>query len=338
MQVNCSEVEQKQSEKIKRPALLIQSTEELLRQLPKGESLLEEAEVAISMNRKFESTENTEELLRSTVDSMHLRQIQRMEAPYIKNLDDMNREIEHYQQENTKLEQKIRKFSLQANSEHEELEEIRDHTEMVNDLENTREEIFKEILFMEETIAILQKDINEAFNSSKDQQEKLVSEIAEYKEKVTQIDNQRVDNLEYECKDLYKENQKIAQDIEKIEQLWKGDHNEAMKIVKELDENSNALRKEARDIVVSRSVIAQKRETIRNAMKELEITRLEHLRSSTAPIEKNPRNLYIYLDNILTDVSRRIRLVMQGKFKDSKLENVVKEQLGSAVLGSTQSR
>ena len=211
------EVEQKQHEKIKRPALLIQSTEEMLRQLPKGESLLEEAEVFVS--KKIMKNDDPEELLRNTVDAMHMKQIQKMEAGYIDVYDDLCKEIENFEQKNVEFEQKIRKSSMQANSENEELEEIKKHTEKLKDIEVKREEAYNEIILMEETISLLQRDINETANAFKENQEKYAQEIMLYNEKVTQIDNQKVESLEYECRELYRENHELEQEIDKIEKV-----------------------------------------------------------------------------------------------------------------------
>lgn len=330
------EVEQKQSEKVKRPALLIQSTEEILKQLPKGESLLEEAEITAAISRKIEKkNENPEEVLRNTVDSLHLKQVQRTEAKYIETYEELSAEIEFYEKKNAEFEQKIRKFSIQANSEHEEFEEIKKHSEKINELEKRKIELYKEILLMEETIALLQKDIQETISGHYSQNERLNETIAFFKEKVTQIDNQKVESLEYECKELYKENQELELEIEKIEKLWKGDHRDVKKIMEELDENMNAIRKEGRDLTVSRSIIAQKREKIRKNVQDLENERLAHLKSGEIVLEKNPRNLYIYLDNVLTDASRKIRKVLQGD--SQKSENVVKSLFEKQFSGPNDS-
>ena len=187
------EIEKKQNQNIKRPALLIQSTDELLKQLPKGETLLEEAEIAVS--KILKKNENPENLLRETVENLHLKQLQRIESGYIENYNDLLKQIEETEQKNIELEQKIRKYSMQANTEDEEIEEIRKNTEKIKDLEAVKEESYREKVLMEETISLLQKDINETIARYSNEKENLDKEILIYKEKVTQLNNQKVGNL-----------------------------------------------------------------------------------------------------------------------------------------------
>jgi hypothetical protein len=319
------ELELKQKQKIKKPALLIQSTEEMLRQLPKGESLLEEAEVIVS--KKIKENNDAEELLRDTVDNLHLKSVQKMENEFIEVYNDLSKDIEDIQLKNLEIEQKIRKFSIQANSEKEEYEEIKKLSEKIKDLEINKETIIKEINIMEETIQIINKDISEAANHFAGQEVRLSQEIELYKDKVNKIDNQKVEALEYECKELTRETEELEKDIQKIEKLWKGDLGDVKKIMEEFDETTNALKKELRDTKVSRSVIARERDSISKKIKEVDENRVKYLKSSEEPVQKNPRNLYIYLDNVLTETSRKIRLVLQEKFSEKQTENVVKHQL-----------
>lgn len=317
--------EKKQNEKIKKPALLIQSTEEILRQLPKGESLLEEAEIAAS--KKIGISDDPEELLRETVDTMHLKQVQRMESAYLEVYNSLTKDIEDFEIKNADIEQKIRKFSFQANTENEELEEVRKHAEKVRDLETKREEAYKENQLMEETIALLQQDIDEMASGMKEKQFRLHDEIFQYKEKVNMIDTQKVESLEYECKELYRENKEIEMDIGKLEKLWKGENVDFKKIMEELDENSAVIRKELREITVSRAVIRQERENIRKRVKEVEEERVKYLKASQQTKHKDQRYLYMYVDNLLTDASRRIRMVLDGSFDERQTENTIRSQI-----------
>ena len=104
--------------------------------------------------------------------------------------------------------------------------------------------------------------------------------------------------------------------------------------MEELDENSYMIKKELRDITLSRSVVLQERENIKKKSQELDVLRVNLLKSPKKPVEKNPRNLYIYLDNVLTESARKIRLVLQGKGGTTETENVVKEQMESQFFDS----
>ena len=102
--------------------------------------------------------------------------------------------------------------------------------------------------------------------------------------------------------------------------------------MEELDENNIALTKELKDITISRSVVSQERQNIKKNLQELEKSRLQYLKSSEEPIQKNPRNLFIYLDNILTETARKIRLLMQENSNMKETENIVKDQLEKQFL------
>lgn len=311
-----------QESKIKRPALLIQSTEEILRMLPKGESLLEEAEVAVSKN--LSPLSYPELQLRETVDELHLKQVQRMESGYIKIFDDLCTETENLSSQNIELEQKIRKFSSQANSENEELEEIARQNEQIRVLEAARDQEMRQIFLMEETISILHKDLSEIHNDFKQNQDKIFAEIQMFKDKVQLIDNQKVESLEYECKEMYRDIQEIELDIKNIKDNWEGDNKDLKKIMEELDENNSVIRKELREIVLSRAVIRQERENVQKRMQQVLDERVEYLKRPQQGVEKDPRNLFLYFDSVLTQYARKIRTVIEGKeVKDT--ENVVKD-------------
>ena len=132
-----------------------------------------------------------------------------------------------------------------------------------------------------------------------------------------------MESLEYECKELYKDIQDIEGDLKKIRQSWEGDNKDLRRIMEEFDESNNMIKKELREITLARSVIRQERDSIKKQIEEVTLSRVEYLKSAREPPQHNPRNLYMYFDNILNHYARKIRVVSEN-MQEKEPENTLK--------------
>ncbi|CAG9314542.1 unnamed protein product [Blepharisma stoltei] len=335
------EIENTQTAVVTKPSLHEKSVQDLLNLLPKGGTLLEEAEILISTNNEVieQGTEQYENLLRNVVEELHLKEIEENQQVWSQKINSIYDEIEKITAKNNELQALLRKHSIQTQSESEEKHEIMTISNDVKDMEMKCRLSNEENQLLEETINMLKNDIAELSIKFQEKEAQLMEELNVLHHRLTSTENEQVEELANECKNIEEANEKLEKEIKEVEKMWKGEHENLKEIIEAAEDGHSLLKQELGNIKESKNKLEKERQALQAKKAKLQKRKNEFYNKSkdenkgNSFVEaKNKQALVLHIDGLLTEASRKIMDTFYGRDTKIEPENLLKKSMKNLFL------
>ena len=297
---------------------------------PKYLSLLEQAKQSLQ-DSSIENSATYETNLREQVQKLHNQKLEKTLSTWKDKIHQENLEIEELASKNAQLENKMRKNSIQSRTETEEITEMQKLKQEISEIESQLDEIYSEKDTLSQTIALLEKDIQESQFKFSHKENQLLKDLELIQQELTTADNNQTELLQKESESITKQNKLLEEEIEKIQSVWKGGYGDMSVLVKDAETTTETLQQELKDIHKACNILET--ELIHISKERERVNKHKHDLAKTTP-KKDPFAFHYFLDALLTQTAKNI--LDQDKTNPFEPNNLVKDYLEKNFKGPSQ--